>query len=62
MERELRFFWPDVGRLLIRFRKDGGAVLRFRPSRAAIIEGLHKAAQSTPEAVPAEEDKLHSVR
>lgn len=62
MKREIRFFWPDVGRLLIRFRKDGGAVLSYRPSRAAIIEGLHKAAQSPPEADPTEEDKLHSGR
>lgn len=56
--RKICYFWPDVGWLLIRSRKDGGAVLRYIPSPAAIIKGLHKAAQRQKKASSTGEYKL----
>jgi len=61
-KRKIRYFWPDVGWLLIRFRKDGGAVLRFRPSLAAIIKGLYMVAQRQIKASSTEEYKLPPER
>lgn len=45
MKRGALYFWPGLGLLSIRFRNGGGAALRFRPSPAAVIMGLHKASQ-----------------
>lgn len=58
MKRGILYFWPGLGWLSIRFRKSGGAALRFRPSPAAVIKGLYKATQRQKKAFSAGEYKI----
>lgn len=44
MSDKLKFWWPDTGRLTVKFEGNERAVVRFSPSPKAIIGSLRKRA------------------
>ena len=39
-EEELKFWWPETGELTVKIRGNDSAVVRFKPSPAAVEKGL----------------------
>lgn len=42
MGNNLKFRWPETGKLSIRMKGNESATLRFTPSARAVLEGLRK--------------------